>query len=64
MYPTTLSPSTSEKLRRMIKKKNEHTFGAIESDTLELWKVGESFLSKSTTSDFRGSYLHPFLLRK
>ncbi len=30
-------------LKEMIKNKKEHVFGAIDADTLELWKVSEMF---------------------
>jgi hypothetical protein len=40
-------------LKNMIKKKKERTFAGIEADTLNLWKVSESSLCGSMTSDFR-----------
>ena len=34
---------TVSELKKEIKKEKEHTFGAIDPDTLELWKVSEIF---------------------
>jgi hypothetical protein len=47
MYPTTLSrwrtwrkqTTTVGHLKKAIKKEKEHAIGAIDANTLELWKV-------------------------
>jgi hypothetical protein len=44
---------TVSELKKEIKKVKEHTFGAIDPDTLGLWKVGESSLRGSMSSNFR-----------
>ena len=44
---------TVNELKKEIKKVKEHTFSAIEPDTLILWKVGESSLCGSMSSNFR-----------
>jgi hypothetical protein len=42
-------------LKKMIKKEKERTFAGIEADTLNLWKVGESSLCASMTSNFQAA---------
>jgi hypothetical protein len=42
-----------EDLKKEIKKNNENSLALIDVRTLKLWKVGESSLRGSMTSDFR-----------
>ena len=43
-FPVDIKKSmTVGHLKEMIKNEKEHVFGAIDADTLELWKVSELF---------------------
>jgi PB1 domain. len=56
---------TVDDLKKTLKREKEYTFSGIDSDALDVWKVGKSFNHVSMGGlIFSGSYPHLFLLPK